>query len=149
MLAAVEAPVFRSELPEQGMVDLKHIHTVKAGEQPLVALIVCGGVQHLIVHHLVVIAVKHLSQQIELRFQTVRKRPEPSHKIVIQTVRHIQTKTVDVKFLHPAFHAVQNVVDHIPVAQVQLHKIVIAFPTLVPQTVVVVGVPPQIDVKPA
>ena len=149
MLAPVETPVFRSKLPQQGMVDLKHIHAVKAGEQPLIALIVRGGVQHLVVHHLVVIAVKHLTQQIELRFQTVRERPEPSHEIVVQTVRHVQTETVDVKLFHPAFHTVQNVADHIPMAQIELHQIVIAFPSLVPETVVVVGISAEINVKPA
>ncbi len=61
MLSAVQAPVFAAELPVYGMGDLKHIHIVKAGEQALIALIICHAVQHLIVHPLIVVAVQRFA----------------------------------------------------------------------------------------
>jgi len=53
----IECPVVRSELAQQGVVDLKHIHAVEAGIKSFVALIVGHRVQHGIVHPLIVIAV--------------------------------------------------------------------------------------------
>ena len=50
MLSAVDAPLFRSELTVQGMGDLEKIHAVETGINPLIALIVCTAVEHLIVY---------------------------------------------------------------------------------------------------
>ena len=100
------------------MVYFKHVHAVKAGKQTLVTLIIGGGMQHLVVYHLVVVAVQHLAQQIEFRFQAVRKRTQPSHKIMIQTIGHVQTQAVNVKLFHPALHTVQNMIDHVLVSQI-------------------------------
>ena len=44
MLAAVQRPRFRPELPQQRMCDLKKVHGVKAGVKPLIALIVGAAV---------------------------------------------------------------------------------------------------------
>ena len=62
MLTFVQCPILRSELSEQRMIDLKHVHTVEAGMQALVALIICYGMQHFIIHDLIVITVQCLSQ---------------------------------------------------------------------------------------
>ncbi len=131
------------------MIDLEHIHAVKAGEQPFITFIVGRRMQHLVVDHLVIIPVQHLAQQIELRFQPFRKCPQPPYKIMIQTISHIQTQAVDIELLYPAFYTVQNMINHIFMAQVDLHQIVISFPALIPEAVVVVGIAAQIDIKPA
>ena len=111
--ASIKCPVFRTKLTQERVDDLKHIHGVEAGEQSLVTFIVCGRMQHGIIHQAVVIAVQHFSHQEEIRFQTVTECPEFPDKILIQTVSHIQTQTVDIKFLHPASDAVKNMLFHI------------------------------------
>ena len=43
------------------MDDLEHIHAVKAGIQPLIALIIGSGMEHAVIDQTVIVAVKHLS----------------------------------------------------------------------------------------
>ncbi len=57
----VKGPILRTELPHQGMDDLEHIHAVKAGIQPLIALIIGSGMEHAVIDQTVIVAVKHLS----------------------------------------------------------------------------------------
>ena len=55
MLAPVNAPGIRAKLPVQGMGDLKKIHTVKTGINPLLTLIVCAAVKHPFIYdHIIV-----------------------------------------------------------------------------------------------
>ena len=49
------------------MVDLKQVHTVKAAEEPFVALIISSGMQHLVVHQPVVVTVQHLAHQEDFK----------------------------------------------------------------------------------
>ena len=61
MFATIKCPVFGTKLTQERVYDLKHIHGVEAGEQSLVTFVVCGRMQHGIIHQAVVIAVKHFS----------------------------------------------------------------------------------------
>ena len=61
MLSTVKRPVLRSELPQQGVIDLKHIHAVEAGMQSLVAFVVRHGMQHGVIHDLVVITMQRFT----------------------------------------------------------------------------------------
>ena len=67
MLAAVQRPVFRAELAQQRVDNFKHIHTVEAGIQSLIAFIVGGRMQHGIIHQPVVIPMQHFSDEKEIR----------------------------------------------------------------------------------
>ena len=100
------------------MDNLKHVHTVKTGIQPLIALIIGGRMKHLVIDHLVIIPVQHLAKQIKLRLQPFRKASQASHKIMIQTVSHIQSQTIDIKFFYPAFDTVQDMIDYLFMAQI-------------------------------
>ncbi len=120
------------------MIDLEHVHAVKAGEQTFIALIIGGGVQHLFIDHLVVIPVQHLAQQIEVRLKPVCETAQSPDKIMIQAVCYVQSESVNVKFFHPASDTVQYMIDHILMPQVELHQIVVALPSLIPQAVVIV-----------
>ena len=83
------------------MHDFKHIHTVKAAVQALIALVIGNRVQHALMHQPVIIAMKHFPYQKEILFQTVRKASQPPDKILLQTVCHIQAQAVDLKFFYP------------------------------------------------
>ncbi len=149
MLAPVQSPVLRTELPQQRMIDLEHVHTVETGKESLIAFIVSRRMQHLVIDHLVIIPMQHLAQQIELRLQTFRESPQPSHKVMIQTVCHIQTQTVDIEFVYPALDTVQDMTDYILMPQIDLDQIIVAFPALIPQPVIIIGVAAKINIKPA
>src|SRR5699024_9466869 len=69
VLAAVQCPVFRSELPQQRVGDFKQVVAVAGGVKTFVALVVGAGVQHLVVDDLVVIAVQHFADQHKVRLQ--------------------------------------------------------------------------------
>ena len=58
---------FRAELAQQRMDNFKHIHTVEAGIQSLIAFIVGGRMQHGIIHQPVVIPMQHFSDEKEIR----------------------------------------------------------------------------------
>ena len=148
MLAFIKGPVLRAELTQQGMDDLKHVHTVKAGKQPLVAFIVGSRVEHGIIHQAVVVPVKHFPQKVKLRFQLLGEAAEPAQEILVQAVRHIQAQPVNIKLVHPIFHRVQQMVHHFPVLKVQLHQVVMAFPSLIPKPVIVIGITVQADTEP-
>ena len=75
MFSFVQSPVFRPELPHQRMIDLKHIHAVKAGMKSLITFIVCSGMQHPVVHHLVIIPMEHLAHEEKLILLSIRKIP--------------------------------------------------------------------------
>ena len=59
---------------------------------------------------------------------------------MIQTVSHIQTQTINIKLFYPTPDGIKNMLDYLLIAQIQLYKIIIAFPALIPQTIIVVGV---------
>ena len=130
------------------MVDLKQIHAVKAGVQALIAFVVGAGMQHLVVHQRRIIPMENLTHQEEILLQPIAEAAQPAHKIMIQQISHIQTQSVNIEGFHPETDALQNMVHHLFIFQIQLHQIVIAFPALVPQTVVVVGISAQINMKP-
>ena len=145
MLSLIKRPVLRSELPKQRMHDLEQIHAVEAAEKPFIALIVGGRMEHAVVHETIIVSVQHLSQQKELRLQALCITAQPPQEAFVQTVRHIQPQPVDVKLLHPAFHALQKIVHHLLIAQVQLHQIIVPLPALIPKAVIVVGIPVEVN----
>ena len=57
---------------------------------------------------------------------------------MVEAVSHIQPQSVDVKLIYPALDAGKEVCDDILVAQIQLYEIIIPFPALIPQPVVII-----------
>ena len=148
VFALIEGPVLRAELALEAVDDLKEVHGVETGVEPLVALVVGAAVEHLVVDPLVVVPVEGLTHQEKFRFQAVGEGAQALDKIFVQAVGHVQAQPIDVKLLRPEAHAVQQVVHHLGVAQVELHQLEVALPALVPEAVVVVGVAVKADMEP-
>ena len=108
--------------------------------QSLIALIIGGRVKHTVIHQTIVISMQHLPYQEEILFQPIRKAPQPAHKAFIQTISHIQAQTIYSEFIHPEFYAFQNIIDHFLVSEIQLYQIIMSFPALIPQTIIVIGI---------
>ena len=148
VFAAVQRPVFRAELAQQGMGDLEQVHAVHRGVQAFIALIVGAGVQHIVADKLVVVAVQQLADEEEVRLYRIAERAQLADEVLIQTVGHVQPQAVDIKFLHPQADAVKNMLYDRRVFQVELDQLVMAFPAFIPETVIIVGVALKRDVEP-
>ena len=130
------------------MGDLKHVDRVKAGVQALVALVVGAGVEHLVVDDLIVVAVERLANQHKVGLEPTGKSMQAAHKIAIEHIGDVQAQAVDAKDLGPATHGLKQVIDHGGVLQVELHKLKMALPALVPKAVAVARVTVEADVEP-
>ena len=148
MLAPVNAPLLRTVLAVQGVCDLEHVHAVEAGVKSLVTLIIRAAVQHLVINDQVVVAEEHLADQGEARSDLLAVAAEPFHEIVVQAVRHVETEPVDAEFLDPHFHTLQEIVNDSRILQVQFDQFIVAFPALVPETVVVAAVAVKVNAEP-
>ena len=148
MLAAINAPRVTAKLAMKRVGNLEHVDRVKAGVQALVALVVGAGVEHLVVDDLVVVAVERLADQHKVGLEFAGKAMQAAHKIAIEHVGDVQAQTVDTKNLGPATHGLEQVIDHSGILQVELHKLKMAFPALVPKAVAVARVTVKADVEP-
>ena len=74
--------------------------------------------QHSVIHQLIVITVKHFSYQEEIIFEAVAVVAQSAHKIMIQAVGNIQTKTVDIPVIYPEGNAVQKILNYFFIAQI-------------------------------
>ena len=51
---------------------------------------------------------------------------------MIQTICHVQTQSVNIKFVYPSFDGRKDMLDHLFIAQVQFDQIIVSFPALIP-----------------
>ena len=58
-----------------------------------------------------------------------------TQEILIHAVSNVQPQTVDPELFHPHGNSVENVLFHIGVTQIQLDKIVVAFPSFIPERI--------------
>ena len=148
MLSSIDTPLFRAVLPVQRMCDLKHVHAVKTGVDPLVTFVVCTAVQHLVIYDQIIISKEYFTDQRKARFELFAEMAEPLHEVVVQTVSNIQSEPVDPEFLDPHFHTVEQIVDNCRILKVQLDQLVMSFPSLVPESVIVAAISVKIDTEP-
>ena len=148
VFAAVDAPRIAAKLAMQRMGNLEHVDRIKAGVKALVTLVVGAGVEHLVVDDLVVVAVERLTNQHKVGLELTGKRMQAAHKIAIEHIGDVQAQTVDAKDFGPAAHGLKQVIDHSGILQVELHKLKMAFPTLVPKAVTIAGVAIKANVEP-
>lgn len=70
------------------------------------------------------------------------------HEIAVQTVGDVQPQAVHTELALPHAHGVQQVIDDLGVAKVELDQVLVALPALVPKAVAEVRVPVEADVEP-
>ena len=148
MFAAVQRPVFRAELAQQGVGDLEQIVAVHRGIQTLVALVIRAGVQQTVPDELIVVAVQQFADEEEIRAERVAERAELTEKILVEAVGDVQPQTVDAEFLLPQADAVEQMMHDVGIAQIELYQLVVSFPALVPEAVVIVRIALERDVEP-
>lgn len=102
VLAAVKTPVFVSELTVYRVRYLEHIHIVEAGEQALVAFVVGNGIEHLIVHPDVIVAMERFAEQEEVLSKPLAVTAQLFEEVLVKTIRHVKTQTVNAELVFPA-----------------------------------------------
>ena len=133
------------KFPADGMGDLEIVVIIVSGIQPLMQFIVGYGIQHLRLHITAVIAVDHLAHQPEIFLFIIGKAPHILHKGELQTVRAVQADAVDIKLIDPETDHVKKIFPYLRLPQIQIHKFKTVPPGLVSETVVIRGVPPEVD----
>ena len=91
---------------------------------------------------------KELSYQHKILFQSACKAAKPLQKFLIETICHIESQTVDVKLVYPALYAGEDMLNDFIVPEVQLDKVEVSLPALIPQSVIVVGVAAEVYMEP-
>ena len=147
MFALIKRPRLRAELTVQAVCDLKQVHTVEAGIQALIALIIGHTMAHFLVGPAVIIAVQSFAQKPEIAL-LVGESAQCAQKIRVQTIGHIQPQAVNVILCRPLTHGLHQMLRHRRVAQVQLYQLVVPLPAFVPKAVVVFRIAVKIQVKP-
>ena len=145
--ALVERPGFGAELALEAVDYLEEVHTVQAGVQALVALVVRDAVEHLVVHPAVIVAVQRLAQEEKVT-QAVAETAQAAQEVEVQAVGNVEPQAVYAELLAPELHGVQYVVHDGGVFEVQLHELVVALPALVPEAVVIAAVAAEVYVEP-
>ena len=99
-------------------------------------------------HNDLVITAQDLTDKEEILLKRIRKAAQPVDKIPVQTVGHIQSESVDLKIVHPVADGVENMADHLLIAEIEFDQVIITFPALIPQTVIIIGISVKIDMEP-
>ena len=73
---------------------------------------------------------------------------QTAHKVAVEHIGDVQAQAVDAKDLGPTAHGLEQVIDHSGILQVELHKLKMAFPALVPKAVAIAGVAVKANVEP-
>ena len=148
VIPAVQGPGIRAELPDQGVNDLEHVHAVEGRMDALVALIIGGGVELAVSHDHLVIAAQDLADQEKILLQRIRKAAQPVNKIPVEAVGHVQSEPVDLKIFHPVADGIKDVPDDFLIAEIELDKVIVSFPALIPESVIIIGITMEINVEP-
>ena len=71
---------------------------------------------------------------------------ELAQEILIHAVCNVKAQTVYMEFVHPHCYSVENVALYIRVTEVELYKVVIAFPALIPERIAPGAVSAEVEV---
>ena len=129
-----------------GMGYLEIVAVVVRGIYPLVALVVGNAVEHFRVCPASVVPVDYLAHEPEIRSQGTGEGMYPFDEIVIEAVRSVKAYAVYAPVLYPHFNGVQEIFHHLVIAEIELYQVIAVVPALVPEAVVIGGIPAEVQV---
>ena len=91
---------------------------------------------------------ERLADQHKVGLELTGKSVQAAHEVAVEHIGNVQAQAVDAKDLGPATHGLKQVIDHGRVLQVELHKLKMALPALIPKAVAVARVTVKADVEP-
>ena len=148
MQTAVHAPLLRAEAVFERVADLKEVHRIEAGIQTLVALIIRRRMEHFGINPAGVVAVQQFTDQEQIGAQFLGKAAERPQEIEIQGIGDIEPDAVDAEKFDPVFHSIENMRHHGGIAEIELNKLEMPLPALIPEAVVIAGIAVKIGIEP-
>ena len=129
------------------MCDFKIIMIVVTGIQPLVQLIIRYTVEksRSILNISGVIAMNHLTHQPEILFPLSGTAAQFFHKSKIQTIRTVQTNTVNIKIPNPTVDTFQQILFHFRILKIQIHQFKTISPGFIRKSIIIPGISPKPD----
>ena len=131
------------------MFDFEQVIRIERGGEPLVALVVRDGIEpvgrQVFGKILDMDDLAHQEKVLPLRANDAAEKLEEPFG---QKIGNIQPQTVDLKFIDPELDCAADVIGHRAAVQIELDKLHVPFPALVPKSVVVAGIAAEIDVEP-
>ena len=91
---------------------------------------------------------ERLADQREVGLELTGKGVQAAHEVAVEHIGNVQAQAVDAKDVGPTAHRLEQVIDHSGILQVELHKLKMAFPALVPKAVAIAGVAVKANVEP-
>ena len=91
---------------------------------------------------------ERLADQHKIGLKLAGKGMQTTHEVAVEHIGNVQAQAVDAKHVSPTAHGLEQVIDHGGVLQVELHKLKMALPALVPKAVAVARVTVKADVEP-
>ena len=91
---------------------------------------------------------ERLTNQHKVGLELTGKGVQAAHEVAVEHIGDVQAQAVDAKDLGPVTHGLKQVINHSGVLQVELHKLKMALPALVPKAVAVARVTVEADVEP-
>ena len=91
---------------------------------------------------------ERLADQHKVGLELTGKDVQAAHKVAVEHIGNVQAQAVDAKDLGPAAHGLEQVIDHSGILQVELHKLKMAFPALVPKAIAIAGIAVKANVEP-
>lgn len=91
---------------------------------------------------------ERLADQHKVGLELTGKGVQAAHEVAVEHIGDVQAQTVDAKDLGPTAHGLEQVIDHGGILQVELHKLKMAFPALVPKAVAIAGIAVKANVEP-
>lgn len=76
------------------------------------------------------------------------KRRQGFHELTVEQVCDVQTQAVDVELFDPAADAGKDVIHDRGISEVELDQFVMPLPALVPEAVMILGIPVKAQVEP-
>ena len=138
-----------AEQPLERMFYLKEIVGIECRSQPLVAFVIRDGIQPFGREVFgKILAVDDLAHQEKVFPLSPHGAAQKLKEPFGEQVCHVQPQAVDAELVYPELHGAADIVRYRGAGEVELYKLHMSFPALVPETVAVRAVSVEIDMEP-
>ena len=101
----------------------------------LIAFVVGYAVQHFWICPTLVVPVDDFTHQPEFRILFLTEIVNTAEEIKVYAICCVEPNSIDVEGIHPVTDCINQVIAHVPVAQVQLNQIIVTVPAFIPERI--------------
>ena len=126
------------------MRNLEVIMIIMAGIKGLMQLVIGHGMQHSLIYPTGVFPMNHLSHQPEICLYFISQHSHLMHKVKVQHICRIQTKTVNVKLPDPETDDIQKIFLYSRIFLIQLNQKIVTAPVIIGKAIIVFIIAPKV-----